>query len=358
MTRKQTLILAGVAIVLGVLLFFQLRTWRQFDWRAFAAATRELSHRSSVLRLLIAVALVQIICWLRAVRWKLFLQPVRKTRVRDLLPAQYIGFTGLALLGRPGELIRPYLIAKQEGLTLSSQLAVWTVERIFDIGAFAVVLCIDVFAFSDGLPHSSALRRISLALLALLFILVLGAWLVQRLGSAASDWIEKHFARVSFGLSKAVGNNLRAFGEGLHTIAGVASFFQLAAVSLLIWYGIALVYLLVLQAYPQPALHNMHLPQAVLLVASSMVGSLIQLPAVGGGTQLAVISMLSSVEWFAVPNELGVSAGILLWLVTTMGVVPAGLALARGARLSFHRLSREIQEVAPKHAVNQTGRGV
>ena len=45
-------------------------------------------------------------------------------------------------------MIRPYLVARKENLTFSSQLAVWTVERIFDIGAFAVLLVGAIFLTS------------------------------------------------------------------------------------------------------------------------------------------------------------------------------------------------------------------
>src|SRR5437667_12693705 len=63
----------------------------------------------------------------------------------ELASSTVVGFTGLALLGRPGELIRPYLIARRENLSFSSQLAAWAVERIFDIGAFTFLLLLTVF---------------------------------------------------------------------------------------------------------------------------------------------------------------------------------------------------------------------
>ena len=56
-----------------------------------------------------------------------------------------IGFTGLALLGRPGELIRPYLIARHTNLSFASQVGVWAVERIFDVGGFTVLLVGAIF---------------------------------------------------------------------------------------------------------------------------------------------------------------------------------------------------------------------
>jgi hypothetical protein len=93
----------------------------------------------------------------------------------------------------------------------------------------------------------------------------------------------------------------------------------------------------------------MHVPQVLLLMASSMVGSMIQLPAVGGGSQLAVISMLSSAQWFAVPHELALSAGMLLWLVTFMAVVPVGLALSHHEHMSLRKLTEETsgEQVEP-----------
>ena len=37
------------------------------------------------------------------------------------------------LLGRPGEFVRPYLIAVKERVPVTSQLAIWVLERIFDL---------------------------------------------------------------------------------------------------------------------------------------------------------------------------------------------------------------------------------
>jgi len=73
-------------------------------------------------------------------------------------------------------------------------------------------------------------------------------------------------------------------------------------------------------------LNSLTIPHVLLLMASSMLGSMVQLPAVGGGSQVATISALSAI--FHVPKESAVSCGILLWLVTFMAVTPLGLALA------------------------------
>jgi glycosyltransferase 2 family protein len=94
----------------------------------------------------------------------------------------------------------------------------------------------------------------------------------------------------------------------------------------------------VTHSYGEAALEIPQL-QILILMGSSMLGSMLQLPAVGGGSQLATIRTLSGL--FAVPPELAASCGILLWLVTFAAVVPLGLALAHHERLSLRKVSEE-----------------
>src|SRR5262249_21216451 len=102
-------------------------------------------HNTNKFYLVAGVALVYADYFLRAVRWKILLRPVcPEAKSADLVAPTVIGFTGLALLGRPGEFIRPYLIARKQNLNMSSPLAVWTVQRIFDPGAFALIMAVNI----------------------------------------------------------------------------------------------------------------------------------------------------------------------------------------------------------------------
>ena len=125
----------------------------------------------------------------------------------------------------------------------------------------------------------------------------------------------------------------------------------LSAVSIGMWYLIALSYHEVTHAYGVDAL-EIPVSQLLILMGSSMVGSMLQLPAVGGGSQMATIATLSSV--FDVPPELAASCGILLWLVTFAAVVPLGLLLARHERLSLRKLSEESHKTESQTPVSRT----
>jgi glycosyltransferase 2 family protein len=337
MDRKHLLITGVVVAVLGALIYLQFRAWESFDWSKFLAET----GRVDKLFILAGILLTYFAYVLRAVRWKIFLRPSRPdvTAVQLLSPT-IVGFTGLSLLGRPGEFIRPYLIARRTNLPISSQMAVWTVERIFDIGAFTLLLVLAAF-FSPGghRPEiDSALQKTALFLGVIVTVLTIGAIAIARSGEGIAVWVER---RLPSHFGERLALRVREFRLGLDTIHGLGSFLQLIVVSVLMWGVIALAYRAVTHSYGDATL-TIPQNQLFLLMAASMFGSLVQLPGVGGGSQLATITTLNRV--FAVKPELAASCGIMLWLVTFMSVIPLGLLLAHNARLSLRKLSDESQQ--------------
>ncbi len=419
MTKKRIVSTVVVLVILSVLVYLQVQHWRSFDWVRF----RRASH-VDLLHIAGAIVLIYFTYFLRAVRWKIFLQPVCQTRSSRLLAPTFVGFTGLALLGRPGEFIRPYLIAVKEKVSFSSQMGVWTVERIFDIGAFTVLMTIDVFVSAQlrANPYIGKFRLAAIVLCALVAFMSFIAFLIRKHGHAFAGFLHRLTSRVSANLAHHVDQKVRAFGEGLNTIAGLKAFAQLVLVSLAMWFIIALAYREVAHAYPpevagvkiagvasldvetaqeagvpelagqeltpdvvaevatgiarhgytvktegddvwlmrkgkrikkigdHPHLNNLDVARVLLLMGFSMAGSIVQLPAVGGGSQLAVISALQVI--YGIPPEMAVSCGILLWLVTFMSCIPVGLAFAHREHLSLRKLSEESAHEEEQEAVS------
>jgi uncharacterized protein (TIRG00374 family) len=344
MDRKRIFLYALAFVAFAVLVYMQFRTWRNFDWATFWRESGNLGKPPHIYHLFHAVALIYLGYGLRALRWKIFLRPVRpQASSWKLVAPTLIGFTGLALLGRPGELIRPYLIARREELTFSSQLAVWAVERIFDIGAFTLLLVLAAFFATapKRLTYHRSFQEAGLIFLALSIGLTIGAIVVSRVGESLASWVEHRFAHVAANLGHRVATRIREFRGGLDTIHDVWSFAMLAVVSVAMWAMIAVAYKEVTHAYHAEAL-EIPQSQVLLLMGSSMVGSVIQLPGVGGGSQLATIAALEHI--FDVPRELAASCGIMLWLVTFVAVIPVGLLLAHRERLSLRKLSKESHQ--------------
>ena len=340
MNKKRILVFGIVLVALCLLVYLQVRAWKTFDWAMFWNRTEHVNW----LYIFYGLALTYIAYVLRAVRWRIFLKPVHQTTTARLLAPQFVGFSALALLGRAGEMVRPYIIAKKERLTFTSQVAVWGVERIFDMGSFAVMLAIS-FLSPDlrALRFYRQLREFSILLIVLILALIVFIVIVRRSGDRVAEFLHDRVVGFAPKLAHHLRDKVRSFSHGLETIQDVSSALQLVGVSLFMWVLIAYAYYAVTHAYPGE-LQALTLPHEIVLMGSSMVGSMLQLPAVGGGSQLATISMLSS--GFGIEHELAVSCGMMLWAVTFMSVIPTGLAIARHEHVSIRAVAEAEEKAA------------
>lgn len=341
MTKKRALITALVVVVLLGLADLQFRTWKAFNWSVFWEETKAANHW----KIASGVALVYLGYLIRAKRWQIFLQPTKQVRTTELIAPTFIGFTGLAILGRPGELIRPVIIARKFGLSNPSQIAVWTVERIFDIGCFALLAAVNIL-FAPSLrilPYYKQFEHAALILCVAVTVLAAIMYIIWARAAAVEAWLLKVLSKISVPFAKRTVAKVEAFNDGLHALRNFAAFFKVFALSLLLWTSIALAYLQVTHAYPEP-LHHMTFSHVLLLMGFSIAGSSVQLPVVGGGSQLLTIGALASV--FGVPQELSVSAGIMLWLTTFVAATPVGLFFAHREHLKLTSVAEEATSPA------------
>ena len=121
--------------------------------------------------------------WARSVRWRYLLSPIGPTRFRTVFRATVIGFAALGLLpARAGDVLRPYLVSRQEGLSLSSTFATIVIERVLDLIAVLSLLAVylavaaDVSSMSAALLMSIIVSASTAGLLAVLLAAVL--WLI------------------------------------------------------------------------------------------------------------------------------------------------------------------------------------
>src|ERR1019366_1941065 len=144
---------------------------------------------------------------------------------------------------------------------------------------------------------------------------------------------------------------VREFRSGLNTIHSPLSLIMLILLSVLMWFMIIIAYQEVAHSYGV-AILNIRRSQVLVLMGASMIGSMVQLPGIGGGSQLATIATLQRI--FDVPPELAASCGIMLWLVTFVAVVPVGLFLSHRERLSLRKLSEETARADEAATVETT----
>jgi uncharacterized protein (TIRG00374 family) len=332
----------AAAIVVLVAIRFRGQA-RLFDWAVFAATFSQLRWGW----LAPACALAYATYYGRALRWAVFLKPMRpQARKWSLMKATIIGFTAVILLGRPGEFVRPYLISVREEVPLTSQLAAWFLERMFDL-LFALAI------FGYGLSRVNASRAqvgpalqwvfqvggalvwiISAICLTLLILLRLYPEVFRdRLLAALGFLHEHHMARVE--------RLVNTFLQGLESLRSVQSVLAVLAYTALEWILIAGCYLCIMKSFG--AIIEFSPVDIFIYMGFVAFGTVVQLPGIGGGMQ--VVSVLVLHEIFGIPVEIATSITLVIWIITFVILVPVGVPLALHEGLNWRKL-KDIREEA------------
>ena len=113
--------------------------------------------------------------WIRAVRWRALLTPVRRLSLKVLFPVVVIGYMANNILPwRIGEFVRGYVLREREGIPTSASLATIAVERIFD----GLTMLAFLLIASHFIPLDAALRRVAGAATTVFGILLLVLFIV------------------------------------------------------------------------------------------------------------------------------------------------------------------------------------
>jgi uncharacterized membrane protein YbhN (UPF0104 family) len=341
MKRLRLLTGCMVLLALAVLLYI-FRGRIHFDVRGFAAEIRHVSLR----HIGAGVLLIYGCFVLRAMRWAIFLRPQKRVHVTTVLGSQFIGFAAVGLFGRLADLTRPYLIAKRTRLSVSSQVAVYIVERMFDLGAAALIFSA-ALAFlpkTPPMPHAEVIAKLGLDSLIGTVALAIFAIALRVTGEAVARLAQMVFGMVSKELGASVEEKVRGFRDGLKVLASVKDFAWVAGLSLAMWGLIALAYVSCVHAFVDtPQLAQMSFAQTMLLMASSIAASVVQLPVVGWFSQIGVLTA-AIVLLFGVPTATATACGTVVLAVCSLSVIPVGLIYAQVERVSLKKLAEESAE--------------
>jgi uncharacterized protein (TIRG00374 family) len=268
--------------------------------------------------------------------------------MENLIVGTLVGFSAVALLGRPGELVRPWLIARKEGLTISSQAAAWTLERVFDSLTVSGFLGLALYFASarGGFPegHEALLENFRRGGI-VLFVgsVALGIVVSQfrrrnQFIRSALEWLGRPLSAT---LQVHLGKMTESFADGLAGIGNLRSLALCAAYSWLVWLSVVVAFWSVFQALGDPA-SRLGPSAAVLVILATIIGSLAHLPGVGGGQQVAIALTLNRL--FEIPLAMAATAALLLWALSFMMVLIPGLPLTAHEGLTWQRLRSVAKE--------------
>ena len=318
---------------------------KSFDWNAFGAVYRSVHWGWMAL----SAVLVLGTYLARVLRWQMMIRPLApQAPAWRLFKATAIGFTAVILLGRPGELVRPWLIARSEGVPFSSQMATWFLERVFDLLAVLALFGFGLYAFdpagrdvSPGIAWilnvgGGLVAVLAVACLVILFFAgkskeVLTGRLTDALAVLPEPWVLR-----TKGLAAS-------FTSGMACCRKPSDVLGLLGITTLEWMVIGGGTVCFFRAFPATA----HLSNLDTIVYLGFVafGSIVQIPGIGGGVQIAGTVVLSQLFGLSAAEAAGIA--VANWLVTWVSILPIGIGLAASEGLrwqSLRRISKDLQD--------------
>jgi uncharacterized protein (TIRG00374 family) len=306
------------------------------------------TRRANPWPLLLAVVATGATYAVRALRWQYLLAPIGPTHFSTAFRTTVIGFAATFLLpARAGEVIRPYLLARREGLNATAAFATIILERLLDL--ITVLLLFAWFVLTaapDAVSGDPAqFARVKLGGLAAAGMALAGSAVLftlaghpERMGRLALS-VERVLPTR---LAHAVARFVETFAQGLAVMRQPRRMVIALALSVPLWLAIATGIWLTSQAF-----HITFPFQASFLVTTVLVvGVAVPTPGAVGGFHLAY--QIAAEVFFGAPAERAVGAAIVLHAISFVPVTLLGIYFMAREGLTLAGARRMAEERRPE----------
>lgn len=330
-----------------------------FTWKRFIESVSQ----ANLLLLVVCLVGIYGAYAIRAVRWQRFCKYVGPTTFANTYAGTLIGFASIFILGRAGEPVRPLILARKDKLPVASLFGIFFLERFCDFSAAAILACLALLVFPNRLSDAGAdmnwvdsARSGGWLLLAAIIGLTSLLAIYRLHGAAILDrWLTRWHS--AGGFRSRFASAITGISEGLQAIRTTADLANALFYTAVHWILATLIYLGVAKAFGEAFLHSdMNFSGAMLLLSVTLVGSVLQLPGVGGGAQIASFVALTKI--FGVEQEPAAAISVVLWLITFAGSTLAGVplliheGLSMGELRQLARAEAEAEEAGKHISVN------
>ena len=285
---------------------------RNLNWAEVGRALRD----ADPYLLIAAVVIVSVAYFFRAFRWGALLKPLSAARFADLFAATTIGFSGVFLIGRAGEFVRPVVLSMRDPrVRPSASLVTIVVERIYDMSAVALMFAINLIWFKPPTAVDVSFERVRIAGWGLLGATILGivflVWFRAQ-SSLVIGFFERLFSSWRFIPRRLTGLVLRILeqlAQALRVLVNLTELLETIGWTALLWFGIAAANLLVMRAFHL----QVGLGETIFVLGWSLVGSLVPTP--GGAAGAFHAATAAGLLFLGVKKETAAALSIVLHLV-------------------------------------------
>lgn len=221
----------------------------------------------------------------RAIRWKVLLEPITPSSLKELFATTTVGFAAIFLIGRAGEIVRPmWLPMRDKRVRPSAALVTLGLERIFDFAALACFFSVNLLWFTPPAGREIEFEYVETIGMVMIGCVVLGfaALLVyQRISPRVIAWaarvtdrplIPRRVRKIFLSLLEHLSSALSILRDWRETL--LVSFW-----SFMLWLAIAVPTWLVLLAFGLPFTFT----DSLFIMGFAVVSSVVPTPGGAAG---------------------------------------------------------------------------
>jgi len=274
----------------------------KFDWSLMG---RTLKHMNWFW-LTASVVATYVTYVIRGARWQVLLGPLKKVGLETSMTATLVGFSAIYLLGRAGEPFGALWLTRRERVPFSASGATWLVQRFLDLSMLGIIFGVTII-FLD-LPAAEGRRQIGFLrnFAGGLMVALVAGMMVMVYFRANIDRIA---ALIPF---RPVSNFLHGVAEGLAFLHERRSILMTFMHSFLLWITITLQFWFTILALRL----DFSLLAATMVMVAAAIGSVVAIPGVGGGFQVAMVFCM--VTFFGVTTEKSVVAALVAYALSNL----------------------------------------
>ena len=292
----------------------------------------------------LAISLIMVSYVVRALRWRYLLAPLGRARLFVCFETTVIGFMVNFLVppGRLGELARPYLLARREGLSASSTFATVFLERVLDL--ITVIFLVGGWLLLGPAPGGAGSQEAVYALKIGGLTASAGAGLglvamflfarnVRDRGSMLA-WVERQIQKLPSKVAGPLFRFVTKFGEGLGVLVDRDNLARAGILSLAVWLNIALAFWLGARAF------HVVFPYGATFLVIGFLTVGVAVPTPGGVGGYHVMCALALTLLFGVNENTAKAVALASHAIAVVPVSLLGMVFFARERLSLGEVRR------------------
>lgn len=329
----------GIGIIVSIVFIYL--AFREVNFQEMLQALRNANY----VWLFPAVSAMLLSHWLRSIRWRYILEPIKLVKVHPLFSALMIGYAANNIFPlRLGEFLRAFAIGKSQRISKTSAFATIIVDRLLDVLSLLLVLAITVFLYP--LPQNIKNWGYMISALALSIIVVM-VFLMEKT-EATIKFFKIFLPKKLFEIIQKV---IRSFLQGFLVFKKSEHYFTIIVLSVSVWFLYAVVVYLAFFVFNFNANYGLNLYSSLVVLVIISVG--IMIPSSPGFVGTYHWFCMKSLSLFGVPESEAFGFAVISHALNMLPITFVGLFYFWRENVHFSDAVSE-KEAVEHEAVKET----